>query len=84
MLQKKVSDSDLRSGKKINVNSSISSLSGVKHFKPGTGNLVFKSDWTTYAESASTIINMIPKCDGTYCGNSNCSKKTSTWNSYNS
>ena len=79
-----VSDRDLRSGKKINVNSSISSLSGVKHFKPGTGNLVFKSDWTTYAESASTIINMIPKCDGTYCGNSNCSRKTSTWNSYNS
>ena len=79
-----VSNRDLRSGQKINVNSSISSLSGVKHFKPGTGNLVFKSDWTTYAESASTIINMIPKCDGTYCGNSNCSRKTSTWNSYNS
>ena len=79
-----VSNRDLRAGQKINVNSSISSLSGVKNYKPGTGNLIFKSDWSTYAESASTIINAIPKCDGTHCGNSNCSRKTSTWNSYNS
>ena len=78
-----VADRDLRSGQKINVNSSIASLSGVKHFKPGTGNLIFKSDWSTYTESASTIINAIPKCDGTHCGNKNCSQKSSTWNSYN-
>ena len=78
-----VSNRDLRSNYKINVNSSISSLKNVKNYKPGTGNLIFKSDWSTYAESASTIINMIPKCDGTHCGNKNCSVRTSTWNSYN-
>ena len=79
-----VSNRDLRSNYKINVNSSISSLKNVRNYKPGTGNLVFKKDWGTYTESASTIMGMIPKCDGTYCGNKNCSKKTSTWNSYNS
>ena len=79
-----VSNRDQRSGQKVNVNSSIASLSGAKHYKPGTGNLIFKGDWSTYTESASTIINAIPKCDGTHCGNSNCSRKTSTWNSYNS
>jgi len=79
-----VSNRDLRSGQKINVNSSIASLSGVKNYKPGTGNLIFKSDWSTYTESASTIINAIPKCDGSVCGNKNCSQKSSTWNSYNS
>ena len=79
-----VSNRDLRSNYKINVNSSISSLKNVRNYKPGTGNLVFKKDWGTYSESASTIMNMIPKCDGTYCGNKSCSKKTSTWNSYNS
>ena len=78
-----VSNRDQRSGQKINVNSSISSLKGVKHYKPGTGNLIFKSDWSTYTESASTIINAIQKCDGTHCGNKNCSVKSSTWNSYN-
>ena len=78
-----VSNRDLRSGQKINVNSSIANLSGAKNYKPGTGNLIFKSDWSTYTESASTIINAIPKCDGTHCGNSNCNRKTSTWNSYN-
>ena len=79
-----VSNRDMRAGQKINVNSSIASLSGVKNYKPGTGNLIFKSDWSTYAESASTIINAIPKCDGSVCGNKNCSQKSSTWNSYNS
>ena len=79
-----VSDRDLRSGYKINVNSSIATLSGAKNYKPGTGNLIFKSDWTTYKESASTIIDMIPACDGTHCGNKNCTQKSSTWNSYNS
>ena len=79
-----VSNRDLRSNYKINTNSSISSLKNAKNYKPGTGNLIFRKDWSTYSESASTIINMIPKCDGTYCGNKNCSKKTSTWNSYNS
>ena len=79
-----VSNSDQRSGKKINVNRSIASLKNVKHYKPGTGNLIFKSDWSTYTQSANTIISAIPKCDGTHCGNKSCSKKTSTWNSYNS
>ena len=79
-----VANRDQRSGAKINVNTSIASLSGVKHYKPGTGNLIFKNNWSTYAESASYIINKIPKCDGTVCGNKNCSIKSSTWNSYNS
>ena len=79
-----VADRDLRSGQKINVNSSISSLKNITNYKPGTGNLIFKSNWSTYKESASTIINLIPKCDGSVCGNSNCSQKSSTWNSYNS
>ncbi len=79
-----VSNRDLRSNYKINTNSSISSLKNAKNYNPGTGNLIFRKDWSTYSESASTIINMIPKCDGTHCGNKNCSKKTSTWNSYNS
>ena len=78
-----VSNRDQRSGQKVNVNSSIASLGKVTHYKPGTGNLIFKSNWSTYSESASTIINAIPKCDGTFCGNSNCTRKTSTWNSYN-
>ena len=79
-----VSDKDLRSNYKINVDASIATLSGVKNYKPGTGNLIFKNNWTTYTESASTIINMIPACDGTHCGNKNCTQKSSTWNSYNS
>ena len=78
-----VSDRDLRSGQKVNVNSSIASLKNVTHYKPGTGNLIFKSNWSTYRESASEIINLIDKCDGTVCGNKNCSQKSSTWNSYN-
>ena len=79
-----VSNRDQRSGQKVNVNSSIANLKGAKHYKPGTGNLIFKADWTTYQDSASSIINAIPKCDGTVCGNKNCSVKSSTWNSYNS
>jgi hypothetical protein len=78
-----VSDDDLRSNYKINTNSSIASLSGVKNYKPGTGNLIFKSDWSTYTESCSTIMGLIKSCDGTHCGNPNCSQKSSTWNSYN-
>ena len=77
-----VSNADLRSGQKINVNSSIATLDNVKHYKPGTGNLIFKSDWTTYTESRDTIMNLIPTCDGTYCGNSDCTTKTSFLNIY--
>ena len=79
-----VSNRDLRSNYKINVNTSIAGLSGVKNYKPGTGNLIFKKDWSTYTESKDTIMNLIPKCDGTHCGNKSCSIKTSTNNSYNS
>lgn len=78
-----VSNGDLRSNYKINTNSSISSLKNVKNYKPGTGNLIFKADYSTYTESFDTILKLIPKCDGTYCGNKNCSKKSSTRNSYN-
>ena len=79
-----VANRDQRSGQKINVNSSIAKLKNVTHYKPGTGNLIFRNNWSTYKESASTIINSIPTCDGTHCGNKNCKQKSSTWNSYNS
>ena len=77
-----VANADLRSNYKINVDTSIASLSGVTNYKPGTGNLIFKSNWSTYREDRNTIMNLIPTCDGTYCGNSNCSTKTSFKNAY--
>ena len=73
-----VSNADLRSNYKIDVNSSIATLKGVKNYKPGTGNLIFKKDWSTYTESRDTMVNLIPKCDGTHCGNKNCGRKTSS------
>ena len=77
-----VANADLRSNYKINVNSNISKLSGVKNYKPGTGNLIFKKDWSTYTESRSTICNLIPNCDGSICGYSNCQTNTSFKNAY--
>ena len=79
-----VSNKDLRSGQKVNTNSSIGNITGAKHYKPGTGNLIFKKDWSTYTESLDSILKLIPKCDGTYCGNKSCTRKSSTKNSYNS
>ena len=73
-----VSNADLRSNYTIDVNSSIATLKGVKNYKPGTGNLIFRKDWSTYSESRSTMVDLIPTCDGTHCGNSNCGRKTSS------
>ena len=73
-----VSNADLRSNYTIDVNSSIATLKNVKNYKPGTGNLIFRKDWTTYADSRSTMVDLIPKCDGTHCGNKNCGRKTSS------
>ena len=73
-----VSNADLRSNYTIDVNSSIATLKGVKNYKPGTGNLIFRKDWSTYSDSRSTMVDLIPTCDGTHCGNSNCGRKTSS------
>ena len=73
-----VSNADLRSNYTIDVNSSIATLKGVKNYKPGTGNLIFRNDWTTYADSRGTMVDLIPTCDGTHCGNPNCGRKTSS------
>ena len=77
-----VANADLRSNYKINTDTSIASLSKVTNYKPGTGNLIFRSNWSTYTESRSTIYNLIPTCDGTYCGNKSCTTKTSFKNAY--
>ncbi len=77
-----VANADLRSNYKINANSSIKSLSIKTHYKPGTGNLVFDKNWNTSTMSREEMVNAIPKCDGTYCGNSSCSTKTSFKNTY--
>ena len=77
-----VANADLRKNYQINVNSSISKLSGVKNYKPGTGNLIFKADWSTYTESRNTICSLIPNCDGSYCGYKNCGTNTSFKNAY--
>ncbi len=73
-----VSNADLRSNYTIDVNSSIATLKGVKNYKPGTGNLIFRKDWSTYSDSRSTMVDLIPTCDGTHCGNKNCGRKTSS------
>ena len=73
-----VSNADLRSNYTIDVNSSIATLKGVKNYKPGTGNLIFRKDWSTYADSRGTMVDLIPTCDGTHCGNKNCGRKTSS------
>ena len=77
-----VADDDLRSNYKINMNTSITTLKVKTHYKPGTGNLVFNSKWGTSTMSRSEMIAAIPKCDGSYCGNSNCSVNTSFKDAY--
>ena len=78
-----VSNSDQRSGQNINNNTSISNFSKntVKHFKPGTGNLVFDSKWNLTKMSRSEMVDSIPKCDGSIHGGS-CSQKSSFKNTY--
>ena len=77
-----VADDDLRSNYNINMTKSIASLKIKKHYKPGTGNLVFDSKWNTSTMSRSEMMAKIAKCDGTYCGNKNCSVTTSFKNAY--
>ena len=57
---------------------SYSTLKSGKNYRPGEGNLVFDKDWNTSVMSRSEMLAAIPKCDGTHCGNSSCSKKTSS------
>ena len=53
-------------------------LTNGKNYRPGMGNLVFDSNWNTSVMERSEMLAAIPKCDGTHCGNSNCSKKSSS------
>ena len=76
-----VSNGDLRSNYNINVNSSIANLKGVTNYKPGTGNLVFDSNWKLTHMTRSEMVDSIPKCDGSYHGGS-CSQKSSFKGTY--
>ena len=53
-------------------------LSNGKNYRPGEGNLVFDKNRKTTVRPRSEMLAAIPKCDGTHCGNSNCSKKSSS------
>ena len=76
-----VSNGDLRSNYNINVNSSIANLKNVTNYKPGTGNLVFDSNWKLTHMTRSEMVDSIPKCDGSYHGGS-CSQKSSFKGTY--
>ena len=64
--------------KKADKDTATATLSNGKNYLPYGGNLVFDKNWnpttTPYAETLSAI----PKCDGTHCGNKNCSIKSSS------
>ena len=77
-----VSNSDLRSNYKVNKDTSISNLSGVKNFKPGTDNLVFDSKWNLTRMTRSEMVDSIQKCDASYHGGGSCSTKPSFKNKY--
>ncbi len=53
-------------------------LSNGKNYRPGMGNLVFDKNWNTSTMTRSDMLAAIPKCDGTHCGNKNCSIKSSS------
>ena len=76
-----VSNGDLRSNYKVNQDTSIASLSNVKHYKPGTDNLVFDSKWEMTRMTRSSMVDAIKKCDGSMHGGS-CSTKPSFKNKY--
>lgn len=57
---------------------SYGTLTNGQNFRPGMGNLVFDSNWNRTTISRTEMLNAIPKCDGTYCGSSSCSKKSSS------
>ena len=57
---------------------SYGKLTTGKSYRPGMGNLVFDSNWNTSTISRTEMLNAIPKCDGTYCKSSSCSKKSSS------
>jgi hypothetical protein len=52
-------------------------LNTEKNYRPGMGNLVFDKDWNTTSMSRSKLLAAIPACDGTHCGSSSCTKKSS-------
>ena len=69
--------SNLRN-KKTDKGTATATLSNGKNYRPGMGNLVFDKNWNTTTMSRSDMLAAIPKCDGTHCGNKNCSYKSST------
>ncbi|MBO7303491.1 MAG: MBL fold metallo-hydrolase [Clostridia bacterium] len=78
-----VSNSDQRSNQNINNNTKISNFSKntVTHYKPGTGNLVFDSNWKLTKMTRNEMVDSIPKCDGSIHGGS-CSQKSSFKGTY--
>ena len=52
-------------------------LNSGKNYRPGMGNLVFDKNWNTTTMSRSKLLAAIPTCDGTHCGSSSCTKKSS-------
>ena len=77
-----VSNGDLRSNYKINVNSSIANLKNVKNIKPGTDNLVYDSKWNLTRMTRSSMVDSIKGCDGSLHGSSSCGTKPSFKNKY--
>ena len=53
-------------------------LNSGKNYRPGMGNLVFDKNWNTSVMERSDMLAAIPKCDGTHCGKSSCSIKSSS------
>ena len=77
-----VSNSDQRSGQKVNVNTSIGNLKNVTHIKPGTDNLVYDSNWKLTRMTRNDMVNAIKGCDGSTHGASGCGQKPSFKNKY--
>ena len=77
-----VSNSDQRSGQKVNVNTSIGTLKNVTHIKPGTDNLVYDSNWKLTRMTRNDMVNAIKGCDGSTHGASSCGQKPSFKNKY--
>ena len=77
-----VSNGDLRTNYKINVNTSIGSLKNVKNIKPGTDNLVYDSNWNLTRMTRNDMVNAIKGCDGSTHGASSCGQKPSYKNKY--
>ena len=64
--------------KKADKDTATATLSNGKNYLPYGGNMVFDKNWNPTTTPYSETLSAIPKCDGTYCGNKNCSIKSSS------